>query len=91
MVTISFGFGIPILVILAQKRPKKGIFGSEFWSRQQQKCYRNPLLGHFETPKGAKNFCSGVGYGRVNIYYQNHEHCKRKFRVHLVNIKKIQS
>ena len=60
MVTISFGFWIPILVI----------FGSEFWSHQRQKCYRNPFLGHFETLKeygrNGHSYLGKVKFFRVN-------------------------
>ena len=55
--TISFRFWIQIVFILALKWPKKRIFGSEFWARQQQKCYRNLFLGHFETPKDYGRHC----------------------------------
>merc|ERR1712240_654237 len=56
--------------ILALKRPKNHIFGSEFWSRRRLKCYRNPFLGHFETPKVYGRHCHSylvkVKFFRVN-------------------------
>ena len=49
--TIHFGFLISTLVILAPKKQKKHISRFKFWSCRQQKCYRNPVLGHFVPPK----------------------------------------
>ena len=67
LVTISFGFWIPIVFILALKRPKNRIFGSKFWARRRQKCYRNPFLGHFETPKEYGSHCHRY-VGKVKFF-----------------------
>ena len=58
---------MPIVFILALKRPKNCIFGSEFWSRRRQKCYRDPFLGHFETPKEYGRHCHRY-LGKVKFF-----------------------
>ena len=55
------------MFILALKRPKKRIFGSKFWSHRRQKCYRNPFLGHFETPKEYGRHCHRY-LGKVKFF-----------------------
>ena len=68
LVTISFGFWIPIVFILVLKRPKNCIFGSKYWACWRQKCYRNPFLGPFETPKEFGRHCHRY-LGKVKFFW----------------------
>ena len=70
MVTISFWFWIPILVILAPKSPKIHISKFKFWSYWQQKWYRNPFLGHIEPPKEYGRHCHRY-LGKFKLFWVN--------------------
>ena len=45
-------------------------FGSEFLAHWRQKCYRNPFLGHFETPKEYGRHCHSY-LGKVKFFRVN--------------------
>ena len=67
--TICLGFCIQILVILASKSQKKFISRFKFWYCWQQKCYRNPFLGHLEPPKEYGRHCHRYLVWEKSIFF----------------------
>ena len=49
------------------KKAKICLFVSEIWSCRQQKCFRNPFLGHFETLKEYRSHCHRY-LGKVKFF-----------------------
>ena len=46
---------------------RSSIFRSKFWAGWRQKCYRNPFLDHFETPKECGRHCHRY-LGKVKFF-----------------------